>query len=534
MGFEKNLVPAIGERQAAFDSLRGAHEPPDWHRNLPTADPACLYGLIGEIARAGSAATEANPYAIALNAMVYLGCAAGRRPYMSIGDTFHHARLYGLHIGRSGVARKGDAVSLVRRIAQRVGEIDRFVAPQIHMGGLSTREGLAFLIHDGYMDGKTEVPAMEDKRLWVVESEFVNVLQQGKREGNTLSAAVRDCWDGNSIKPATKGTQMWATDPHVCLSAAITPFELLAKVGANDLSNGFMNRFLPIFAERTQVVPFPVATADAVINELASRVCEMLKFCGSGRWVERNMLYVSLSGEAKALWEELYCGELDNRSHGERINTLIERRAPMLRRIAMLMALTDCSSTVEVRHLNAALAWIRYSIESVKYVFATGIEEAETAEVNEAADKIVAFVRERGRVTRSQLNAECFSGHASKVELDDAIVALLTANPPRIAMEEVRTGAGRRPTKFYQLPAKHANYANHANGGAFAGCIVAGEECEEGEFCVALTSQPRIVRDVEGGQETVACAGSSLSSHGSHTKTMRTGDQGSDDNEVSV
>jgi hypothetical protein len=35
-----------------------------------------------------------------------------------IGNTRHHARLFCLHIGRSGRGRKGDAVSLVLRIDQ--------------------------------------------------------------------------------------------------------------------------------------------------------------------------------------------------------------------------------------------------------------------------------------------------------------------------------------------------------------------------------------------------------------------------------
>lgn len=533
MGFEKNLVPATKERQALFDSQRDAHEPPDWHRNVPSADSACLYGLIGDIARAGSEATEANPYAIALNAMVYLGCAVGRGPYMSIGNTLHHARLFGLHIGRSGVARKGDAVSLVHRLAQRVGEIDRFVAPQIHMGGLSTREGLAFLIHDGYMDGTTEVPAMEDKRLWVVESEFVNVLQQGKRDGNTLSAALRDCWDGTSIRPATKNNRMWATDPHVCVSAAITPIELRSKVAVNDLSNGFMNRFLPIWAERIQTVPWPIATDAALVDDLARRACEMLQFCGAGRWVERNTLPVTLSVEAKAIWGEMYLGELDDRSHGERINVLIERRAPMLLRIAMLMALTDRSNTVEVHHLNAALAWIRFSIESVKFVFASGTDEAETAEVNEAAEKIVAFVRERGRVTRTQLTSDCFAGHAAKWLLDTAIEALLTANPPRIVVEQDRTGAGR-PTKFYHLPAKYASNANKAGSGKFTGGTVAGEQREEGELSVGLTAQTRIVRAIEETPQTLSWAASSPISQSSHSNSKHELEGDGDDDEVAV
>ncbi len=147
----------------------------------PRPDPACLYGLVGEIAKAGSDTTEANPFAIAASAIAYLGVAVGRGPYMPIGNTWHHARFFMLHVGRSGEGRKGDAVSLTKRIARRLSELSPDHAPQVHSGGLSSREGLVFMIHDGYHEGKEEVPAILDKRLLVIESEFVNILHQGKQ-----------------------------------------------------------------------------------------------------------------------------------------------------------------------------------------------------------------------------------------------------------------------------------------------------------------------------------------------------------------
>lgn len=388
-------------------ALPADDDTPDNHRNAPRPSSACLYGLIGDIARAGSATTEANPYAIAANAIAYLSCAVGRAPYMPIGNTWHHARVFAAHIGRSGEGRKGDSVSLVKRIAYVVqqGE-DKTLSPQIHAGGLSSREGLVFLIHDGYLEGKEEVAAVHDKRLWVIESEFVNILHQGKRDGNTLSAALRDCWDGVSLKPATKTNRLWATDPHVCLSVAITPSELLSSIASKDLSNGFANRFLPFWAERTQMLPFPRATSKEEVGHLANRVVEIIKFCKAGPMAEADSIRVELSKAAQDRWSALYLGELNDRSHGERINALIERRAPMLLRMAMLFALCDRSTIVETAHIDAALAWIRYSVESVKFVFGSAAEEAMVVETNDTAGKIVEFLKTTKRATRTQITTD--------------------------------------------------------------------------------------------------------------------------------
>lgn len=509
----KGVVQASMEAAATPDD-----DSIDNHRNAPRPSSDCLYGLIGEIAAAGSDTTEANPYAIAANAIAYLSCAVGRGPYMPIGNTWHHARINTLHVGRSGEGRKGDAVSLIKRIAHRVKEVDEHAAPQIHAGGLSSREGLAFMIHDGYREGKEEVPAIEDKRLWVIESEFVNILHQGRRDGNTLSAALRDCWDGVSLRPATKTNRLWASHPHVCLSAAITPSELVISVASKDLTNGFMNRFLPFWAERTKMLPFPKATSKEEVDRLAGRVLEVLQFCQAARWVERDVLRVELSTDAARRWRSLYMGELNDRRHGERINALIERRAPMLLRMAMLFAVCDLSTTVEVIHLDAALAWIRYSVESVKFVFASAADEVEVAETNETAAKIVAFLEARGRVTRWQITSDCFKGHANKTRIDAALDELLTATPPRIVVEEERTGQGR-PTKFYQLAAKYAKKAKNEESRGIAADSTAREVSEESEVTrvqdAANTSQLRILRGEPNQPESRANAGSSLTSHSS-------------------
>ena len=271
---------------------------PDLHRSPPRPDTACLYGLVGDVAHAASDTTEANPYAVALNFLAYLSAAVGRGAFTSIGNTWHHPRLFTLHVGRTGRGRKGDALGIVHRMDMSLRKRSEYIAPQVHRGGLSSREGLVFLIHDGFKEGKNEVEPIHDKRLWVVESEFSNVLHQGKRDGNTLSAALRDAWDGVSLRPATKTNRVWASHPHIALSGAITPGELRAMLAARELTNGFANRFLIIWAERTKVLPFPQATPQGVIDELAGRLADVLEFAGAERYVERDVHKMELTPAA--------------------------------------------------------------------------------------------------------------------------------------------------------------------------------------------------------------------------------------------
>lgn len=423
------------------------------HRNAPDADPACLYGLIGDVARAGSEGTETNAVAIAANFMAYLSCAVGRGVYLPIGNTRHHARLFCLHIGRSGRGRKGDAVSLVLRIDQALRAMDDTFAPQVHRGGLSTREGLVALMHDGYRQGRQDVPAIEDKRLWVVESEFANVLHQGRRDGNTLSAALRDCWDGVDLKPATKSNRLYASDPHVCLSGAISPSELTSLMTTRDLTNGFANRFLMIWAERSRMLPFPKETPQAVVEHLARRTLEVLAFVRANRHGEREHLRMELSPQAQWRYAQLYRGELNDDLGDGTVGALLERRAPMLLRLAMLMALADLQTRIDVPHIDAAMAWIRHATASVRFVFVSAAEEAKQAQVRELSNRVLAFLRERGQATRSQISAECFRGKVLKARIDACLEHLLACTPPKISVQTVErsTDAPGTPTRVYRL-----------------------------------------------------------------------------------
>lgn len=456
-GVDANRVSA-GERGQESLSKATSRELPSaalmaTYRNAPQPDPACLYGLIGDVARAGSDGTETNPYAIAANFMAYLACAIGRNPYLPIGNTWHHARLFILHIGRSGRGRKGDALSLVLRIDAALRELSHAHAPQIHRGGLSSREGLVALIHDGYKQGRQEVGPIVDKRLWVVESEFANVLHQSRRDGNTLSAALRDCWDGVSMKPATKSNRLYASDPHVCLSGAISPGELLALMKTRELTNGFANRFLMVWAERLQVLPFPKATPQSAVDEIARRVLGVLEFVGADCNANRHGLRMEFSPQAQWRYGQLYRTELNEECGSPILAALLERRAPMLLRLAMLFALSDCQPLIGIHHIEAAAAWTRHAVASVRFVFVSADEGARMVRVVEMAAKILEFLKLHGSVSRRDIMVDCFDRHATKHQIDAAVEYLMGMTPARIQVRIVdrpKSSPGT-PITIYQI-----------------------------------------------------------------------------------
>ena len=364
----------------------------------------------------------------------------------------------------------------MKRIHERVKAKDELLAPQHHTGGLSSREGLAMLIHDGYKNDKTDVPPVVDKRLLVIESEFANVLHQTKRDGNTLSTAMRDAWDGNSIQPAVKTSRVWATDPHISIIGDITPSELLDLMAKREMTNGFANRFIFFYAEGDKVNAFPQPTPDNVVEALADRVAQVLRYAGADNHGSNNVLRMELSPDAASVYDGLYGGELSDRSGGERIVALLVRRAPMLLRLAMLFALTDQTTIIAEAHINAAMAWVRYWSDSVKFIFQNPANPLAAKAKPTITQRIVDHLTAHGHATRTELTANCFSGRISATELDKALNELLATTPPTIqATTQPRpNGKGGTPATVYSLvpsapatsSANTANCANSAPGAA--------------------------------------------------------------------
>ena len=193
----------------------------------------------------------------------------------------------------------------------------------------------------------------------------------------------------------------------------------------------------------------------------------------------------------------------------------------MLLRLAMLFALCDLQTAVDVPHINAAMAWIRYSVESVKFVFASAADEVLVAETNDMATKIVAYLGDKSKATRKQLTADCFQGHASKSRIDAALDELLSSNPPRIRVESIPRpkGSPGTATKMYELTdAKPANSANREESYGLADDMGKSERRELCELSQSKSSSVRTVstlRQSENHPQPIVNADSSHNSHGS-------------------
>ena len=211
----------------------------------------------------------------------------------------------------------------------------------------------------GYQDVIVD-HGVADKRLLVVETEFGGVLKVLAREGNKLSAVMRQGWDGVMLASMTKSFPYRATDAHISLIGHITVDELTKLLTHCDQANGFANRMLWVCCRRSKLLPFGGQVSQLALDQLQSKLSDAVAF-------SKNVTTVCRSRDAMDRWAQEY--PRLTRSRPGVLGMVTSRREAHALRLATLYSLMDRCDTIELAHLNAALALWDYCERSASYIF---------------------------------------------------------------------------------------------------------------------------------------------------------------------
>lgn len=329
----------------------------------PVIDPAAFHGAIGNFVKAVEPYSEADPVGLLLHTLQGFGCLIGRGPHVMVEHLAHHARLNVLLVGKTANARKGTAWSTPKLMLKKIdGE---WVKNRVR-SGLSSGEGLIYNVRDAEGDD----PGEPDKRLLIIEQEFAGALKAMQREGNTLSARIRDAWDHGTLTPMTKRDRLTVTDAHICIMGHITVTELLRLLTETEQVNGFANRFLIPLVKRSKFLPSGQGAPLSLLNDLLSPLSRI-----TARAKERGEL--KRDAEAEVLWAKVY-PKLEQEIPGI-AGSILARGAAQVLRLSLLYCLSDLDEAdmahpaIRVPHLLAALAVWDYCKASVLHIFGDAI-----------------------------------------------------------------------------------------------------------------------------------------------------------------
>lgn len=339
---------------------------------------AALPGIVGEIVRTIAPHTEADPALLVLHLLVAFGNYVGRGPHFAVSGARHRCNLNLVAVGRTSEGRKGTAWSAILPLLERLDPEWAGRRPS----GLSTGEGLIHAVRDPSERPKGRGPVsvdegVSDKRLLIVETELGGTLRAAARECNTLSAVIRQAWDGDPLQTMTRNNPLRATGAHVSIVGHITDEELHRYLGETDVFNGFSNRMIWACSRRSKLLPTGGSLVDADFNGLAHDLRQVTDFARSlgDRPLVRD-------AAAESAWGKVY-GLLATPPPG-RAGVVLGRAAPQVLRLALVYALLDRSEEVRLPHLAAALEVWRFCEDSTFHIFGNGLADSTMDEILEA------------------------------------------------------------------------------------------------------------------------------------------------------
>jgi hypothetical protein len=378
-------------------------------------DDACS-GLAGDVVRTLESHTEADPIGLLLTFLSAFGAAVGPGPHALADGSSHPARLNVVLVGRSARARKGTSWAVIRRVFE---EADPDFCSQRVIGGLTSGEGLVADL--------VARPEGAQRHVLVMESEYARLLRVSARSA-TLSALIREAWDGGALSILTRKQPLRASNASVSILGHVTSEELRRRLDATEIANGMANRFLFCWVERSQRLPNGGCLPLDQLEALGVRVRDAIQRA-------REVGVLTRSPDAEVRWADIY-HQLDDDVDGV-VGSLTARAEAQMLRLSVTYALLDGSATIKVAHLDAAEAVWQHCEATVNRVFAH-------REPDWVLPRLLAALKEAGAVgLDGSEQRDLFHRHlpgvrlaAARAELDARglarTIAIETAGRPRI------------------------------------------------------------------------------------------------------
>ncbi len=405
-------------------------EPSTWPEPL---DNAAYHGVLGEIALAVAPYTEADPVGVlgTLVSMFGAACGGGRALYQG---SLQRSNTSILLVGATGFGgRKGTALDLARSVF-------RLAYPELDalwLVGVASGEAITGHLVRRIEEARAAGGPAED-RVFLVEPEFGRLLTILNREGSTLSAVLRNAWDGVPLGHARARDESLVTAHHVSLLGHITPTELRVKLTDSDAANGFANRILFLAVRRQRLIPFP-ASPDAIVQPFVRRL-------QSAILEARLPAELAFDDAARDRWEDFYA-ELAVTPRLGLSGAVTGRHEAQVARLALVYALADRSPDVGAVHLDAAIALAEYARRSAAWALgdSTG---------NRHADVLLRMLDD-GEVSYD--DAKRALGLRTGADLAEAVGVLVDAGLATVM--KIARSTGGRPRRVIR-----GNGANGASG----------------------------------------------------------------------
>jgi hypothetical protein len=406
---------------------------------------AAWIGPAGRLALAVEPYTEADPIGVLIQTLVGWGNMIGRVPYCDVNATRHYPNMFCCTAGPTARGRKGTAWDVAKRSLSYCD--DEWTANRV-TGGLVSGEGLIWEVRDKIevdeeirdKHGAARVErvvkdcGVADKRLLCVETELGGTLRILTREGNNLSALIRQAWDSGHLRSMAKNNPNRATDAHISIIGHITEEEVTRHLTQMDAANGFANRFLWVAVRQTRYLP----RGSSIPADAVRPVQEELQ--AAARFASGNPTRMHRDEDAESLWEEVYEGLC--KGPPGLLGAVTSRAAAQALRLSMVYALMDRSHIIRREHVAAGLAVWDYCERSARHIFGEALGDKD-------ADFLLSALKSAPMgLKQSEIRSQVFQRHKSADDIQRILSRLLEHD--RIWKETIETD-GRSATLYHSV-----------------------------------------------------------------------------------
>lgn len=392
----------------------------------PRLSADAFHGLAGDVARCVSERTGGDPAAALISFLTMIGNAVGPQPHVWFGGAEHAARIFAVIVGDSA-SRKDTILAAVEDLFARADP--EWFSSRIEYG-LQSPEAMIERVADG----------SDDCRLLIVESEYHRLVSRMSRSGN-FGPIMRNAYDGRTLQisrsrggRSNNNRSVRSSTPHISMCALITPEELIRIYPTLKAAGGLETRVLYVIsAQQADTDPFArvrgedpklVERLRLAIESSRERVLERTDPISQELCLLRGV-QPSFAIPAPTLryrWQDI----LDRLPQVKPdFRHLASRASTHVIRLAHAYGIADVSPTLNVEHIDAALALWTFCAESMEGIFGVPTGWLEPQVDPKRVGRAFEFVVRQGDwVNRKQL-INLFSRNISKSTLDAIVDSLL-------------------------------------------------------------------------------------------------------------
>jgi DNA polymerase I-like protein with 3'-5' exonuclease and polymerase domains len=231
------------------------------------------------------------------------------------------------------------------------------------------------------------------------------------------------------LQPGSKSTNAKVDHPRVSVLAGTTPEDLREHFPTEWLNDGTANRFLWI---RIRVMPPQPDGGPTAVGHCPREIQQLHAVFGRFASLAAP-IEMQRTQQCIERWRAVY-SNLKKRGPYK----VTHRTEAHILRIAVILALCDNRTQVDIDHLEAAIRLYNYSSQCARAIF-------HPQKVSDEAMQIVEFLRNRGATgaTRSEIHRAVFQGHVRAKDLIGYLKETLEAGFTRTE--------GKRPERWYAL-----------------------------------------------------------------------------------